>query len=253
MEPAFTWIASYGYVAIFGLLVLGIVGVPVPDEALLTFVGYLNSRGELTLPPSMASAFLGSACGISLSYALGWFVGPLLLTKLSGRFYLDPEHITMTQRWMQRWGKYTLLIAYFVPGVRHLAALMSGMAKLPIGTFTRFAYTGALLWSSTFIMIGYWLGEEWPHISSPLHRALLLVGLAVALLIAAGMVFASTRARTRATLLKPPADFSARPFSSTSMSEPEPSTGKATALDNTIRPHATGSGSTDHGVSAQNN
>lgn len=130
MEPAFTWIASYGYVAIFGLLVLGIVGLPVPDEALLTFVGYLNSRGDLTLLLSMASAFLGNASGISLSYALGRLVGPPHLTKLSGRFYLHPEHIIMAQRWMQRWGKYTLLIAYFVPGVRHLAALMRSSAPL---------------------------------------------------------------------------------------------------------------------------
>ena len=130
MEPAFTWIASYGYVAIFGLLVLGIVGLPVPNEALLTFVGYLNSRGDLTLLLSMASAFLGNASGISLSYALGRLVGPPHLTKLSGRFYLHPEHIIMAQRWMQRWGKYTLLIAYFVPGVRHLAALMRSSAPL---------------------------------------------------------------------------------------------------------------------------
>ncbi|MBA2251795.1 MAG: DedA family protein, partial [Nitrospirales bacterium] len=45
MDQAFAWIADYGYVAIFGLLVLGIVGLPVPDEALLTFVGYLSFQG----------------------------------------------------------------------------------------------------------------------------------------------------------------------------------------------------------------
>ncbi len=196
MESAFTWISSYGYVAIFGLLMLGIVGLPVPDEALLTFVGYLNFRGELMLAPSIVSAFLGSACGISLSYTLGRLAGPALLTKFSGRLHINQEHIAKAQQWVQRWGKYTLLIAYFVPGVRHLAALMTGVSKLPLGTFMRFAYAGALLWSGTFITIGYWLGEEWNRLSPTLHRSLLLFGLAIGLLLIAGLALLRKRSRT---------------------------------------------------------
>jgi membrane protein DedA with SNARE-associated domain len=68
------WITQYGYLAIFSLLVLGIVGLPVPDETLLTFTGYLVYSGHLSLPIAYAAAFCGSACGITLSYALGrWF------------------------------------------------------------------------------------------------------------------------------------------------------------------------------------
>lgn len=196
MESAFTWISSYGYAAIFGLLMLGIVGLPVPDEALLTFVGYLSFRGDLMLAPSIASAFLGSTCGISLSYTLGRLVGPALLTKLSGRLYINPEHIAKAQQWVHRWGKYALLIAYFVPGVRHLTALITGVSKLPLGTFMRFAYAGALLWSGTFIMIGYWLGEEWNRLSPALHRSLLFFGLAIGLLLIAGLALLRKRSRT---------------------------------------------------------
>ncbi|HKC10930.1 MAG TPA: DedA family protein, partial [Vicinamibacteria bacterium] len=65
------WIAHYGYVAIFSLLVLGIIGLPIPDETLLLFVGYLIYKGQLRAIPSLASAFLGSLCGITLSYAVG--------------------------------------------------------------------------------------------------------------------------------------------------------------------------------------
>ena len=41
------WIAQYGHAAIFGLLVFGIVGVPVPDETLLTLAGALVRHGDL--------------------------------------------------------------------------------------------------------------------------------------------------------------------------------------------------------------
>ena len=44
------WITEYGYAAIIGLLMLGIVGLPVPDETLLTFTGYLVFRGTFRLP-----------------------------------------------------------------------------------------------------------------------------------------------------------------------------------------------------------
>lgn len=53
MDLGFAWITHYGYVAIFVLLMLGIVGLPVPDEALLTFVGYLSFKGDLQVVTSL--------------------------------------------------------------------------------------------------------------------------------------------------------------------------------------------------------
>jgi membrane protein DedA with SNARE-associated domain len=40
-QQVLAWLTQYGYLALFSLLVLGIVGLPVPDETLLTFTGYL--------------------------------------------------------------------------------------------------------------------------------------------------------------------------------------------------------------------
>ena len=42
MEGVFEWVARYGYAGIFLALVLGIVGLPIPDETLLVFCGYLK-------------------------------------------------------------------------------------------------------------------------------------------------------------------------------------------------------------------
>ncbi|MBS0169801.1 MAG: hypothetical protein JSR62_05560 [Nitrospira sp.] len=72
--------------------------------------------------------------------------------------------------WYGRWGKYTLLVSYFVPEVRHLAALAAGSSRLPLTVFALFAYTDGLLWPWTFIALGYGLGEEWAHTSNDIHR-----------------------------------------------------------------------------------
>jgi membrane protein DedA with SNARE-associated domain len=61
------FIYAYGYLGIFSLLMLGIVGLPVPDEWLLTFAGYLIFKGHFQIVPTLAAAVLGSICGISVS------------------------------------------------------------------------------------------------------------------------------------------------------------------------------------------
>lgn len=184
MDWGFEWIARYGYWAIFILLLLGIVGLPVPDETLLLLVGYLSFTGDLRLEPALVSAFLGSACGVSVSYALGRFVGIHAVDKLANRLHISPAHMALTYRWVARWGKYVLLIAYFIPGVRHLAALVMGATLLPPLVFARFAYTGALVWSGTFIGLGYVGGEEWRHLSPGLHRPVVISAVIVVLAIA---------------------------------------------------------------------
>ena len=184
MDTGTHWIDRYGYGAIFVLLMLGIVGLPISDETLLIFVGYLSFKGTLQLEPAVASAFSGSATGISLSYAIGRYVGLPALTKFGHLIHLRPEHLAETQRWIDRWGKYCLLVAYFIPGVRHLAAVVLGASLLPPTVFARFAYTGALVWSASFIGLGYLAGEEWNQLSPLHHRAATVVILLALFLLA---------------------------------------------------------------------
>jgi membrane protein DedA with SNARE-associated domain len=196
MDTGFEWITRYGYAGIFLLLMLGIVGLPVPDETLLTFVGYLNSKGDLACLPSVAAAFLGSSTGISLSYGVGRIAGYRAVTKLSPLLHLSAEHIEKGEAWLRHWGKYALIIAYFVPGVRHLVALLAGASNLPLRVFAPFAYCGALLWSATFIAVGYGLGEEWHRQSSLVHRTVIILALIVAAAILVGLIIMRRQART---------------------------------------------------------
>ena len=70
------WISQYGYAALFSLLMLRIVGVPAPDEWVLTFAGYLIFKNNnLRFVPTLTAVPGGSICGITLSYALGRNLG----------------------------------------------------------------------------------------------------------------------------------------------------------------------------------
>jgi len=184
MDAGTVWITQYGYGAIFVLLMLGIVGLPVPDETLLTFAGYLVFKQKLTFLPTLATAFLGSSCGITVSYACGRGLGLHLVRKVGPLLRLKPEHLSQVQTWFARWGKYTLIIGYFVPGVRHVTAFVAGSSKLPLPVFGLFAYSGALVWTSSFIGLGYLFGEEWAHLSDTLHRPLIMLAALVSLALA---------------------------------------------------------------------
>jgi len=188
MESVFGWIAHYGYVGIFGLLMLGIVGIPIPDETLLVFTGYLIYKHELEPLPAFAAGFLGSICGVSVSYALGRTLGLYLVTHLGHFLHVEPEKLDHVRAWYERRGKYGLVIGYFIPGIRHLGAYVAGSSQVPVPVFATFASLGGLIWSSSFITIGYFLGDEWQQMSASIHRYLLIGAGAATVALAIGFI-----------------------------------------------------------------
>jgi membrane protein DedA with SNARE-associated domain len=182
------WIESYGYMAIFVLLVLGIVGLPVPDETLLVFVGYLVLQGSLHPALAFVSAFAGSVCGISVSYTIGRLGGVYVLRRYGPRLHLSGSLLDRAHAWFSRIGKWTLIAGYYIPGVRHAVALVAGASELKTTDFCLFAYTGAFLWVSTFMSMGYFFGKEW-HLLSWKVRLYIFFVLAIVIAAAAGVHF----------------------------------------------------------------
>ncbi len=173
VEALLGWINHYGYFAIFSLLVLGIVGLPVPDETLLTLCGYLIFRRQLHLLPAVLSAFLGSACGITVSYILGRTFGLALIHRYGRYVHLTDEKLQRVHDWFRRAGHWSLTFGYYVPGVRHFTAYVAGSSCLELPIFATFAYSGAALWTASFITLGYVLGERWHSVSEDIHRKML--------------------------------------------------------------------------------
>src|SRR5450432_727453 len=138
-QHVLAWITQYGYVAIFSLLVFGIVGLPVPDETLLTFTGYLVFKGNLSLLPAFGAALAGSLCGITLSYTLGRTFGIKLIHRYGRYVRITEEHIDKAHAWFARVGHWGLTFGYFVPGFRHLTAYAAGMSSVEPPQFALFA------------------------------------------------------------------------------------------------------------------
>ena len=66
-----------------------------------------------------------------------------------------------------------------MPAVCHLTAYVAGASELEYPIFAAFAYAGSLVWTTTFLSLGYFLGENWPKGFSR-ERNVALVGCAIA-------------------------------------------------------------------------
>lgn len=184
MQTAVQWITHYGYPGIFLLLAVGILGLPIPDETLLIFVGYLIYRGHLHAIPAVLSAFSGTICGITMSYALGRGFGTYLAPRWRRYLHVNPEQLDRVQDWFRRVGRWVLAFGYYVPGVRHLTAYVAGASGLPYPAYAVFAYGGGFVWSLTFIGLGYFLGEGWASNELRVQLALgILVGVGLVVLL----------------------------------------------------------------------
>ena len=165
---------AYGYLGVFVLLMLGILGIPIPDEGVLTVAGYLCYKGNLLFAPTVAAAFLGSACGVTVSYGLGWTLGNSLVNRYGHVVHITSEKVEQIHRWFGRVGRWGLLFGYFLPGVRHLTAFVAGASKLECSVFALFTYSGSFIWSVTFVSVGYFLGKEWTRIAPKIYSILVL-------------------------------------------------------------------------------
>jgi membrane protein DedA with SNARE-associated domain len=174
------FLANYGYFAIFFLLMLGIVGPLIPDDTILVLSGIAIHRGHFHLGATIAVAYAGSLCGITLSYALGRTGAIYVLERLPPMERWVNRHLPQVQKWFERYGKWTLFFGYFIAGVRHFTALAAGMSKVRLKTFALYAYPGGLAWVVSFISIGYFLGAEWEQIRHRFNRGASIAAAVVA-------------------------------------------------------------------------
>lgn len=165
MEAVFEWVATYGYGALFGILIFGIVGLPVPDETLLVFCGYLISRGKLNPVGTFLAVVGGSWCGISVSYWIGRTLGLGVVHRFGRYLHVSERHLDRVHAWFEHSGHWALFFGYYIAGVRHITAIIAGASRLEFPTFMLFAWSGAACWAVVFLTLGYFIGEEWRRVA----------------------------------------------------------------------------------------
>lgn len=164
------WSGAMGgwFYAAMGLIVFcetGLVVMPfLPGDSLLFALGILAAQPGSTIDPYVAGAILTGATllGDNTNYWLGRSLGPRVFTSTSSRL-LNRDHLLRAQRFYEKHGPKTIVLARFIAIVRTFAPFVAGVAQMDYRRFLAYSVGGALLWVWSFILLGYWLGN-WPPV-----------------------------------------------------------------------------------------
>lgn len=183
------WLTQYGSFALFVLLALGIFALPIPDETLMLLAGVLMAHDKLLILPTYIAAILGSMAGITVSYCIGRSVGVLLVRKYGHWIGITEARMQYVHNWFERFGRWALLIGYFIPGIRQVTGYAAGITSMEYRHFAAFAYTGAMIWACMFLSIGYFLGDKWENIEAWLLAHWEYFAVLLLILLVSGAVF----------------------------------------------------------------
>jgi membrane protein DedA with SNARE-associated domain len=155
MTDLLAMMARHGYALTFALLFAEAIGLPFPAAIALVAAGAAVASHTLSASSVLLAAITALLIGDTAQFWLGRYTGWALLGFLC-RLSMNPETCMLrsAESFYKR-GKVTLVIAKFIPGVNTMAAPLAGSMKMRFGQFLRLDLAGSLLYTVTYLMVGY--------------------------------------------------------------------------------------------------
>jgi len=176
----------FSYVGAFLALFLTGVGLPVPEDIILFAAGYVTAKDfailEIMIPVAMIS-ILGSD---TLMYGLGRRFGDRVFKWKIVAYLFTEKRLEKIRYFYQRYGKRTVFIARFTPGLRSWVYIFAGTMKMRLGYFILMDFIAAIISVPLFIWIGYYFNNEIDQIAAfvaDVKEWLIVVVLVVALVL----------------------------------------------------------------------
>jgi len=152
------------------------VGFFLPGDSLLVTAGVFAAAPEaglslyLLLFPVMLCAIVGDQIG----YWIGRGAGASLY-KREDSFLFRKEHLQRAHEFYEKYGGRAVILARFVPIIRTFCPPVAGAAKMPYSRYLVYDIFGGILWVSSMILGGYFLGRSVPNIGQKIHYVIAVV------------------------------------------------------------------------------
>ena len=152
---------DYGYIAVFGILILCGFGLPIPEDITLVSGGVISGL-DLANPHTMCVVGLaGVLIGDSTMFLAGRIFGYRIQRIRTFRRILSPRRFSQIQRKFKQYGLSLLFVARFLPGLRSPIYLVAGMSRrIPYHTFILMDGFAALISVPVWIYLGYFFADN---------------------------------------------------------------------------------------------
>jgi membrane protein DedA with SNARE-associated domain len=177
-------INSYGYWAVFALVGLESLGIPLPGETILITAGtYAGHTHRLSVWGIFGVAVAGAIIGDNIGFWIGDKGGYRLLRRYGHYIRVDEAKIKIGRYIFDRHGGKVVFFGRFVSVLRTYAAFLAGTNRMRWRSFLVYNAAGGLVWSAIYAFVSYAVGNTLRNASGTINIALGAVA-AVAIVIA---------------------------------------------------------------------
>ncbi|HEY0407587.1 MAG TPA: DedA family protein [Pyrinomonadaceae bacterium] len=174
----------YGLPVLFGTLLIGCIGVPMPASLLLLAAGSFTEQGEMSLWPVLALSAAGAILGDNVGYALGRWGGRRVYGLL-GRLMGGEQRLTEAEAWLKRrQGAAVFFSRWLLTPLGPVVNITSGLTNYSWPRFLLYDVLGELLWVALYVMLGRFFSDRVQEMGELLGDFVwMIVGLLVALVL----------------------------------------------------------------------
>jgi membrane-associated protein len=163
MEALIEFITHLGWIAVAAVIYAEsglLIGFFLPGDSLLFAAGFLTQQGilPLNIHVFVFVLFIAAVLGDNTGYAFGHRVGRRLFHRKESRFF-HPENLVRAEKFYERYGAKTIILARFIPFVRTFAPIVAGISKMKYSQFLVYNLVGSALWVTSFTYIGFYAGS----------------------------------------------------------------------------------------------
>jgi membrane protein DedA with SNARE-associated domain len=199
-EELVYYVTRYGYLAIFCLVFLQEIGMPVPfpNEILLMFSGYLSYKGLLYLPSVIFTGVLADFIGTNVLYFLFYYTGTIIIKKKPRWVPLSTRMIEQISSKISGGGKLNIYIFRLTPFTRGYTSVICGLLQIRAKVFLPIALISAITWASVYVVTGYLIGPSWDHFTESIGDFKYILLAVLALIIGIVLIINYKRRREKA-------------------------------------------------------
>lgn len=197
------FIAQYGYLAVFVLMLAESACIPIPSELIMLFGGALASGavagGHLDLAGVIVAGVVGNLVGSYLAYFAGSFGGQAALHRWGRRLRVREHELERATEWFAKYGPAAVGFGRCLPVVRTFISLPAGIARMNPVRFGLYTVIGCVPWTAALAWAGYAVGGRWHSIANDFHGPTYVIAaiVVVAAVIAIGRYVRNRRAADR--------------------------------------------------------
>jgi membrane protein DedA with SNARE-associated domain len=169
-------VLSYSYVAIFFLMMLESIVLPIPSEIVLPFAGFLVYEGAIRDPVlAFIVAVVGSLIGNLIGFWLGYVLGVDVVKKHTRLFRISAGDYEKAEKWIKKYGNFFAFVSKLLPAIRSVSGIICGAFEMDLKGFIAYTAGGVLIWSAALMYSGYLLAKNWDMIASLIYNSSFLV------------------------------------------------------------------------------